>query len=326
MNRSMWVACLWAALTLAGCGSKDAGKAAADAGRSAKPSAAAPSGAATAEQVARELRGKVKCPAKASTPRPADAPVDDVVGVRPGMSWDEAANFVMCDRPLLVVTENTSRGYNINTYGQHLRQGFDARLAEPHVVKTSQQILKEMEEESIRRGTNAYVAPLQAGQVRYYVSTMGLPGREQVVSVAREEYFQADKLPTVDTVAQALLGKYGDPTRSDDSGDFVSFWWEYDPAGAKLTQRSQAYTTCQIAVSPDAGTSLSTACGVTVGAMIRRAAANRGLAHSLAVSSQNGAAGYALLSSTANALRAADEARKAKELKDASKNANAPTL
>lgn len=117
--------------------------------------AVAPSGEATAEQVAEEMRGNVKCPAKASSPRPDGAPIDDVVGVRPGMSWNEAAAFVMCDHPLMVVAENTSRNYRINTYGLKLRQGFDGTFAQPRVVKTSRDYLREMSDEAVRRSGNA---------------------------------------------------------------------------------------------------------------------------------------------------------------------------
>ncbi|HEV2424443.1 MAG TPA: hypothetical protein VGZ29_06425 [Terriglobia bacterium] len=314
MNRLVWVTCASAILLMAGCSSKD------KTGGSARP--ASPSGAARAEQVAREMRGNVHCPAKASTDRPAGAPVDDVVGVRPGMTWDEAANFVMCDNPMLVITENTSRGYNINTYGQHLRQGFDAKFAEARVVKTSQQILQDMENDSMRRGANTYVAPLRPGQVRYFVTTMGRPGEEKALSVAREEYFPTDKLPTVESVKQALITKYGEPSQVNGN----NLWWEYDPAGGKIAQGSALLGACSINVSPDASTSLSMNCGVTVGAVIQPANENPGLAHSLAVSSQNGAAGIAILNGTEQALMAGDAARKTKELNAAAKNGQGPKL
>jgi hypothetical protein len=292
-------------------------------GQQPKPSS---SGPASAEQVAKEMRGNVSCPAKASAERPSGAPVDDVVGVRPGMPVDEAANFVLCDNPLLVVTENSSRGYNIATYGKHLRQGFDAAFAQPRLVKTSAQILKEMQDETMRRGNNTYVAPLKPGQVRYYVSSMGLPGQEQVMSVSREEYFPQGKLPTVDSVKQALVGKYGQPSQINDSGAAVYLWWEYDPAGARIAQGSPRFGACQINPSPDSGTSLSTDCGLEIGAFIQGASENPGLAHSLAVTSQNGAQGYAILRATEDALRKGDEARRSKELSDAGKGASAPKL
>lgn len=86
--------------------------------------------------------------------------MDDVVGVRPGMSWNEAATFVLCDNPMMVVAENTSRNYSINTHGQKLRQGFDGTFARPRKVMTSRDYLREMSEETLRRSGNAVEVPL----------------------------------------------------------------------------------------------------------------------------------------------------------------------
>jgi hypothetical protein len=322
MRQVRWTLCAVAVLSMAACGSKDTKTAGGSGVQSGK---AAPAGAASAEQVAKEMRGKVKCPAKASAERPGGAPVDDVVGVRPGMSWDEAANFVMCDNPLMVVSENTSRNYNINTFGHHIRQGFDGTFAQPRVVKTSQQIFQEMQQAEVRRSNNAYVAPLQPGQSRYFVSTMGMPGEEKVLSVAREEYYPADKLPTVDSLKQALIAKYGPPTREND-GQTTYLSWEFDPSGARVAPNSSLANACGVNPTPDTSISLSTACGVSVGAAIEAASSNPGLAHSLAVTSQNGTQGMAFLKATADAFQQADDARKANELSNASKKANAPKL
>src|SRR5688572_32959723 len=102
MRQLLTSICVLAALALAGCGSNDNNDTPIGAVDATKP---APAGEASAEQVAKEMRGGVKCPAKESNPRAAGAPVDDVVGVRPGMTWNEAATFVMCDNPMLVVAE-----------------------------------------------------------------------------------------------------------------------------------------------------------------------------------------------------------------------------
>lgn len=320
MNRSIEMAGALGLLLLTACGGTDADSANAGA---AQGNSNAPSGEASAEEVAKEMRGKVKCPARASTVRPAGAPIDDVVGVRPGMSWNEAANFVTCDKPLLVVTETSMRGYDINTYGQHVRQGFDAKFAEPRVVKTSDQVVKDIQNEAMRRGANSYVAPLLPGQVRYFVSFMGLPGQEQVISVSREEYFADGKLPTVDGVKAALIGKYGEPSQDEVVQDgYTRMLWQYDPAGARIAPNSQGRSTCMInVVSPDAATSLSPDCGVTVGAFIKWAKDNAGLAHSLAVTSQNGREGYTALTRTEEELRKADDTRKLNELNKAKKGA-----
>jgi hypothetical protein len=318
MSRLLWVTCTWAALSMAACGSKSA--------NNPHSSPAAPSGTASAEQVAKEIRGNVKCPAKASAAQPADTPIEDVTGVAPGMSWDEAANLVMCDNPLMVVTENTSRGYNINTFGQHIRQGFDGKFAEPRALRNPQHTVAEMMNEAQQHANNAYATPLPIGQSRYFVSTMGLPGQEQVLSVAREESFAEGKQPTVDSLKHALLAKYGEPSQENDSGANSNLYWEYDPSGAKITEGSPRLRLCRIDVGSDAASSLSTGCGVTVGAGIQGASNNPGLARSFAVTSQNGAQAIAVLKSTEDALKLAADARKAKELNDASKKANVPKL
>ena len=51
------------------------------------------------------------------------------LGVRPGMTYDEAANVILCTNDLMVVQAD-SRGFQIKTFGQTLRQGFNARFAE----------------------------------------------------------------------------------------------------------------------------------------------------------------------------------------------------
>lgn len=323
MNRMMGLTAALAVFCLPACGKGDADTSTAGGAPSSRKTR---SGGASAEEVAKEMRGKVRCPARASTARLAGMPVDDVVGLRPGMSWDEAANFALCDNPLIVVSENSSRGYSIKTYGQHVRQGFDAKFAEPRVVRTSEQMMRDMGGEMARRSGNAYVAPLQPGQARYYVSSMGMPGQEQVVSVAREEYFAEGKLPAVDVVRDALIGKYGEPSHAQSNGAATWLWWEYDPAGGRIAQGSPLHAACRISVSPDAGSSLTPDCGVTVGALITAAKDNPGLAHSLAVTSQNGADGYAALTRTEEALRRSDESRRLKELKDAKKSADGPKL
>ena len=318
MRQVMCVMYAVAALAAPGCGSKEDNNTPIGAVDATK---AAPSGEASAEQVAKEMRGSVRCPATESNPRQAGAPVDDVVGVRPGMTWNEAATVVMCDNPMIVVTENTGRNYDIQTYGQKLRQGFDGRWAEARVVKSSRDYLREMSEAAARRSGNAAAAPLPGGQSRFYVSTMGLPGEERVISVAREEAYAEGKQPTIESLTQALIAKYGQPSHANDTGRLVQMWWEYDPTGKRMEEGQ-----CRMAISPDAGTSLSTSCGITVGAQIQASNTNQGLARSLAVTSQSGAWGYELLTKTEAALKAADASKKAKELEDASKNASAPKL
>src|SRR5690606_12104186 len=214
---------------LAACGSPDA-PAGADGASSPSGAAAQPERskaaaqpdrsrvAATAAEVAAEARGNVKCPAKVSTaPRPGLG-AHDVVGVRPGMTWDEAVNVVLCTHELLVVTENRSRRFEVNTWGQAVRQGFDAVFAEDRINKTSQEILAEMQDSAMARGTNRRSPGMPGGTARWYVTTMGVPGDERVVAATRLEAYAEDKAPTMAGVRDALVEKYGAPTSVFEGG------------------------------------------------------------------------------------------------------------
>ena len=108
------------ALGLAGCGSGD------DSGTNGGGSSlkAAPGSAAA---VAQDARGRVRCPARIATPAPAaGSPTVDVIGLRPGLTYDEAANIVLCDNPLMVVTEEKFRGFDIDSGGQGYENHYEA--------------------------------------------------------------------------------------------------------------------------------------------------------------------------------------------------------
>ena len=88
LTQKVLILVLTAALTA--CGSKEEAKgpssAAINAGSAGAMEPATTT--ATAEGVAKEARDDVDCPADIDTPaRPTAAPVDDVVGVRPGLTW-----------------------------------------------------------------------------------------------------------------------------------------------------------------------------------------------------------------------------------------------
>ena len=282
-------------------------------------------GDASAEQVARESRGDLQCPAKRTAGK-SRTPVDDVVGVRPGMTYEQAANVVMCSNPLLVITPETGRGFELQTYGQKLRQGFSARFAEARVQKTGRQIVREMEREAMERGMNSARQDLKPGQVKWFVSTMGMPGHEKVISAAREERFEDDHNPTVESVTQALVAKYGPPTHKLDQYGGRELNWAYDPRGRLITETSPLYNRCQGVADPDGGMSLSADCGVVVRAQINYLRTNTALGQSLQVGVVDQAGGSKALADTKQGLQAMDAAHRAKQVRDAGANAKAPTL
>lgn len=308
---------------LAACGGGK--QAAQDSSQAASDHAEAASGDASAEEVANEARGDVDCPADA-VPNPPGTPVNDIVGVHPGMSYEQAANAVMCSSPLLVVSAETGRGFDIQTYGQTIRQGFSARFAEPRVQLTRQQYMQQAEREAMARGMNAVRHDVKPGQSKWFVATMGMPGQEKVISAARDQWFEEGRNPTIASIEQALIAKYGTPTwRTDQSNDH-RLSWAHDPRGRPITETSPLYNRCSASANPDNGTNLSADCGIAVAATIFPLRSNPALAQNLQVGVVDQAGGYRALTDTQQNLQAMDAARRAKQVQDASKNSQAPQL
>lgn len=323
MNKFVLATAAAAVLALAACGDGGGGGAPAVSADPEGDAISAQNGLATAAQVAAQKRGNVSCPAKVTPPAPG-APVDDIVGVRPGMTYDEAANIVLCDNPMIVVEEEMSRGFQIDTRGQKYRKGFNAQFAERQ--KTNKEIMDEMQDDMMARSMNSVREDMKPGMTRWYVATMGLPGKERVLQAAREEWYAEGKNPAVEGVAQALITKYGAPSQDQSSGNARMLTWKYDLQNRPVTETSPLFNQCHLRAGPNAGASLSPDCGTIVSAQITSQRDNAALAQSLQVGSVNSAGGYQILEETEQNFVAADEVRKQQELQDATKNATAPKL
>ena len=322
-------ACMALAMSIVGCGKSDAPAPGTHANTATTASSSRDQGA-SAEAVAKQARGKLSCPAKiASRSRADSAPVDDVLGVRPGLTYEEAMNAVLCTHELLVATPPFNRGFNLKAAdARSVRQGFSATFAEPHVVKSSKQIMEELQLDAIARGGNSVREDLKPGQAKWFVGTMGLPGQERVLSVAREERFAPDQSPTLDTVFAALLKKYGTPTREQrgTSGQLPIVRWAYDPQGALITATSPLYNRCTGASDPNGGVNLTPDCGIVVQAMLVPQKSNPALVERMQVGVVDQAVGYQMIIATEQSLGQADQQRRANEVEKATKNAKAPTL
>ncbi|MDP2323664.1 MAG: hypothetical protein Q8N51_06500 [Gammaproteobacteria bacterium] len=313
-------------MLITACGSKEPDSSAGGSASGERKPQFAPSGNASAEEVAEEARGDVDCPAEIDTPpRAANAPVDDVVGVRPGMTYDEAANVVMCSDDLMVVTGPITRGFDIRTYGQTLRQGFTARHAEPRVEKSSKEIMQEMQDDMMARSGNAVRFDLKPGQSKWHVTTMGLPGEEKVLAAGREEWYAEGKNPTMAGVADALMKKYGAPTIDQNNPGQRFLRWIYDPFGRVATETSPLRNQCA-GTGGSGGVNLSPDCGIVVEAHLYPMTDNPALARSLDAGVVDQSTGYELLTSVEQSLEQMEQQKRAKAVEEASKNADAPTL
>ena len=323
MRRLFWVTVVLAG-ALAACDKANESPSKAVVAAKAKP---AGQGAATAEQVAKEARADVRCPARnKSAPRAAGAPVDDVIGVRPGMSYDEAANAVLCSHDLLVMQLDITRGFNLKTQGQKLRHGFGARFAEPRVEWVAKRAQAESLDQMLARSGNAARDDMKPGQARWYVGTMGLPGQERVINVAREERFEVGANPTIASIELALLNKYGPPTKHQNSQGQRYITWSYDLTGHLVTQGAPLFNRCSGNASPNGGVNLSPDCGTVVTAIVAPLRENVDLALSLQVGVVDQAGGYRLVTGTEQALAQADQQRREQETAKAARNAAPPKL
>ena len=316
--------------TLTACGSADESQ-----GQAARPVAKASSAAdnptsrvaATAAEIAEDARGKLRCPARPkSAPRADSAPVDDIVGVRPGMSYDDAVSVVLCSHELLVIDKSSRGGFKINTYGETLRQGFGAVFAEDRINKTSKEIMAEMQNNAMARSMNKRGPGMPGGTARWYVTTMGLPNEERVMAVARIEAYEEGKAPSVMAVATALAEKYGTPTRNREDRNGTYLDWTYDLRDRPVTETSPLIYSCSAPSNPDSGVNLSPDCGIAISAIIRPMRDNPLIAATLEIGAVNQAQGYELLKATERQLESNEQQRRMAELDAASRNADKPTL
>jgi hypothetical protein len=316
---------------LAACGKAEP-PAPAPASTAAKPAAKIPGGdgGASAEEVAKQARGALVCPPKATTPpRAAGAPVDDMLGVRPGLGYDEAMEAVLCANPLLVATPTGSRGFNLKApLASTVRQGFTARSAEPRVVKSSKQIMKELQDDAMARGGNAVREDLKPGQSKWFVATMGLQGQERVLGVTREERFASEQSPTVESVHAALLKKYGTPSHDQPAAasSLPLLRWSYDPQGQLVTVGSPLFHRCTGTSDPNGSMHVTPECGVVVQAVLVPQKTNPELVDRLQVGIVDQALGYRLIGATEQGLAQLDQRRRAQEVDKAARNGKAPSL
>lgn len=319
---------LFVGALLSACGGSNEAPRAAAAPTATQPAAVAnPPKTASAEQVAAEGRRDLTCPPKITTAsRTADVPVDDIVGVRPGLTYEEAAALILCSRDLLIVAPETSRGFRLESTDRGVRQGFNARFAEARVEKTSKQILAEMNDAAIARGTNRRIEDVKPGQEKWFVGTMGLPGQERVINVAREEWFAEGKNPTTASVEQALVAKYGPPSLRQENDGLVRLTWAFDPIGRRITETSPLHTRCRMSADPDAGFEISADCGLVIAAAVVPLEDNPAVSRyfQVALADQNGA--QEALAATEKGLHDLEASRRAKQAAEASQHSDAPKL
>ncbi|HZX22548.1 MAG TPA: hypothetical protein VFF18_03365 [Woeseiaceae bacterium] len=243
-------------------------------------------------EAAREERRKQaaarRCPHKAAMPpRLPGAPVDDVADLRPGMSFDDVESLLECRGDILNfdVAESWAR----NSQGQPTRQLLRAAAGDicPAEARTAGgggcedggygfELLQNLSEEFI-------------------VAFTGLPQAERAGIIWRRTIFPAGEYPTVSSLQEALVEKYGQPHLAANQEGYyslghrrgtVTYSWVYDAQQRPIAASDSALRSrCVNGPRPTFQRQMSWngACGLTVRAEMVPAAGNAVLAGELNV-------------------------------------------
>lgn len=126
-----------------------------------------------------------------------------------------------------------------------------------------------------------------------------------MIGAGREEWFEAGKNPTMASLGDALLKKYGATPSINQSNPGQRFMrWIYDPMGRLATETSPLHNQCA-GTGASGGVSLSPDCGIVVEAHLTPLPDNPDLARSMEVGGVDQANGYELITATEQNLEQA---------------------
>ena len=260
----------------------------------------------------------VNCPPQIKTTPVASITGNyDVLGVKPGMTYDEAVNVLRCADNKLAATVKNENMWRINYAGIETRQGFTVEVPRtPEEEEARRQAIYD----SIRGAMNTPDPDaVQPGKVRYTASTVGVPGDERVITFTSEQAFAVDSLPPIESLKASLIEKYGPPVRDDKGSGYRAktyLAWGYDASGA-------ATNTCGGYVN---SFNFTDRCGVQIAAEIEPDAENFELATKLSVSTAVSNWGYTQIEKAEADLAALAAQRRAEGVEKAKENAEAPKL
>ena len=202
---------------------------------------------------------KLKCPAKVNK----DLPGPDVIGIKLGMSQEQALNIVRCHTKDQAYVSFQPRWLEIQTYGIQLGpQAFQAQHGD--TSECSFRSFSDMQKCGAGNRLGNHVAE------KIVVATPGLPGRETVVGIWRSQSFKEGEMPARDSVVDALVKKYGpfqhqitgDPRRED------LFWGQDSTGNVPSEQSPLAHYCISGGALPTGGAVWREGCGLNIAVRI----------------------------------------------------------
>jgi hypothetical protein len=220
---------------------------------------------------------KPNCPhTLTSAPRQEGEPIDDILGLRPGVSYEDAKAFLECREGLTVTT--SAKFLRLNTYGIPVRQRITAAAA----VKCTS------EEMRMARSSNSIGCAGGYKSVSEGIDVIftGLEGQEKAGGVWRRKEYAEGEQPPIDSLLASLTEKYGAPHDSIIiTRGIKTYAWAYDLLGRPMSKSDPNYGNCIHNPNPDINRSVNWngACGLSIRADIHSNRQNEALATRLDV-------------------------------------------
>jgi len=186
----------------------------------------------------------ISCPSAFNIPPlPTGAPVDDIKGLRLGVPYDVAVRYAQCpdgNEADSILAEGFGPSFTHDARGLKIRSSaYVAIGTHPEKPRYNRNPLdfdpsKELEQvESIWK----FVAD-------------GMPGKEVVYGMWREQPFAEGEQPTIQSQVDALVAKYGQPTATDNDGRRLA--WLQTPDGKPMPSFDRGLINrCKYSVSAD---------------------------------------------------------------------------
>ena len=202
------------------------------------------------------------------------AMVDDIVGLRPGMSYAE----------IVAILEAREGTRTIETAEQWIRQSHG--IPTRQLLRASDGIACAVDEKASRTRWHT-VCDTRGGRFQarkeitdeILVAFTGMPDAERACSIWRHSVFAKDRSPTVTALVEALTEKYGKPHVYQTEAGYYSMShrkgatnlnWVYGPTGDHIQGNDSLLSKCVNGPKPWFGTqhSWSGGCGLTIRAEI----------------------------------------------------------
>lgn len=317
--RDMWIRCGWfpvlvAALALAACGGGG------DDARDGAESGAGPAGAGgDAAPAVVDAGADLRCPAKVR----ADLTGPDIIGIRLGMTVDEALATTRCALGADAEVKAGERWLDrLETHGVELgTQTFTVRKGEHRPC-------------DFRREWQQCEGSLKWEHVdeTVTVATPGAPGRETALAVWRTQTFRDGAMPPVQALLDALIAKYGQPQSVENSdaarghaAGYRDMEWVYDRAGDPLVQANPMFSQCRGAVSAYKDSTSARwrdGCGLNIRARVLLSGKNPGLAMEMSSAMLHQGDLFAHVEAMQGELQQLGQARRDTELRQAGEAAD----